>query len=133
MPYSTSPPNPMLLSQSERSSLFLRLNRCTTNSPKSVWALLKSRLGDSTSNRKMSQCAKKRNRSFSLVQNFIYNLLFDKVGICGFNIGICCNRHTHVLHCIVKDNILEYTIVGSLPNFGWTISDKFANFYRMEL
>ena len=30
----------------------------------------------------------------------------------------------HVLHCIVKDDILEYTIVGSLPNFLWTISDK---------
>ena len=31
MPYSTPPPNSMLLSQSERSSLFLRLNRCTIN------------------------------------------------------------------------------------------------------
>ena len=45
--------------------------------------LSKSRLGESTTNRKVSQCVKKRNKSFSLVQNFIYNLLFDKVDICG--------------------------------------------------
>ena len=35
---------------------------------------MKSRLGSSTSNRKVSQCVKKRNKSFSFVQNFIYNL-----------------------------------------------------------
>ena len=91
--------------------------------------LSKSRLGDSTSNRKVSQCVKKRNKSFSFLQNFIYNLLFDKVGICGLlEFVVTTGRRAHVLHCIVKDDILEYTIVGSLPNFWWTISDKFANF-----
>ena len=85
-------------------------------------------LGDSTRNRKVSQCVKKRNKSFSFVQNFFCNLLFDKVGICGLlEFVVITGRHAHVLHCIVK-GILEYTIVGSLPNFWWTISDKFANF-----
>ena len=94
--------------------------------------LSKSRLDDSTSNtsnRKVSQCVKKRNKSFFFLQNFIYNLLFDKVGICGFvEFVVITGRRAHVLHCIVKGDILEYTVVGSLPNFWWTISNKFANF-----
>ena len=91
--------------------------------------LSKSRLGDSTSNRKVSQCVKKRNKSFPFVQNFIYNLLFDKVGICGLlEFVVITGRRAHVLHCIVKGDILEDTIVGFLPNFWWTICDKFANF-----
>ena len=68
------------------------------------------------------------------VQNFIYKLLFDKVGICGLLefVVITCWR-AQVLHCIVKGNILECTIVGFLPNFWWAISDKFAKFKCMGL
>ena len=81
--------------------------------------LSKSRLDDSTSNRKVSQCVKKRNKSFSFVQNFIYNLLFNKVGICGLlEFVVITGRHAHVLHCIEKGDILEYTIVRSLLTFG---------------
>ena len=50
---------------------------------------------------------KKRNKSFSFVQNFIYNLLFDKVGICGLlQFVVIIGRRAHVLHCIVKGDIL---------------------------
>ena len=41
---------------------------------------------------------------------------------------VITGQHAQVLHCIVKGDTLEYMLVGSLPNFWCTISDKFVNF-----
>ena len=45
---------------------------------------------------------------------------------------LVCTQCALVLHSNTKCDILECTIVESLPNFWWAISDKFANFQRME-
>ena len=46
---------------------------------------------------------KEKEQELFFVQNFIYNLLFDKVGICGLlECVVITGRHAHVLHCIVS-------------------------------